>query len=112
MSKSVNKQRDGFPKASNQSVPQQPVPLHPSFRDKLLVLWEEGQELQKRLQYLQLRFNDVMDLAKTVQVEAGQITAEMIVQDIRTGWVLPPPQVAPSAEVAPPPEPETESSDA
>lgn len=104
MSKSINKQRDNLPK---KVTPSYPVAIHPAFQVKLKAVWEEGQKLQREMQGLQTRFNELMDLARAVQAEAGQIGADWIVQDLNAGWVPPPapepptaPQTTPTGEGA------------
>lgn len=111
MSKSIKRQRDNFPKTPVPSVTDggdgivYPVPVHPAFLAKLTAVWEEGQRLQREIQALQLRFNDIMDLAKTVQVEDGQIDDRATVRDIKVGWILPPPEPQTGTQT-PVPEPE------
>lgn len=90
-SKSINKQRESLPNSSRTPAKYQyPVAIHSAFLEKLKAASANLNTLQLQLQTEQRHMNEMLQIAKDIQVAAGEIEAGAEIRNILQGWTAPP----------------------
>lgn len=65
-----------------------PVAIHKNFVVRVKQLFDEREKLTKAAQQVDIVLRELLTVAKEIQIEAGEIAPEAVIENIETGWTV------------------------
>lgn len=65
-----------------------PVAIHKNFYPRVKQLFDEQKRLSEAAQQVNLVLRELLTVAKEIQIEAGEIAPEAVIENIETGWTV------------------------